>query len=273
MAAEAHNIDRLPSAGELVARARQRVADELALAPLRSPVLLRGWLRMPGRIETLSPGALTRVLRAFARGHELALASEVFVAVLERSEGANRRWAARALSGAGAEEPDERANSREDLRQDLTLHLWEQLALRDGEQWELFFWRALDYAQRHVATAFLRTHGYWAQSGTKRPTRALSRLMVRLSRYDDEDRVTAGLDPPDPADAFAAADLLDLRGMILDLPPVERMAIVMRYWQDATESEIAAALGGVTTRTVRNHLRQARARLRRGYQEGKAGEL
>lgn len=271
VAAQAQDIDRLPSAGELVARARQRVADELALAPLRTPALLRGWLRVPGRMETLSPGALTRVLRAFARGHELALASEVFVAVLERSEGANRRWAAHALSGAGAEERGERASWREDLRQDLTLHLWEQLALRDGEQWELFFWRALDYAQRHVATAFLRTHGYRAP-GTQRPARALAQLVVRLSRYDDEDWAAAGLDPPDPADAFAAADLLDLRGLILDLPPAERMAIVMRYWQEATESEIAAALGGITTRTVRNYLRQARARLRGEYGEYQEGE-
>ena len=267
MAAEAHDVDRLPSAGELVTTARQRVAGELGHAPLQSPALLRGWLRMPGRQEALSPGALTRVLRAFARGHDIAIAGELFVAVLERIEGANRRWAAHVLSEAGAARQDEHTSLREDLRQDLTLYLWEQLALRDGEQWVLFFWRALDYAQRHVATSFLRRHGYRAQPGTERPTRALARLMVRLSRYDDDERAAAGLDPPDPADVFAAADLLDLRGLILGLPPAERMAVVMRYWQDASESEIAVALGGVTTRTVRNHLRQARARLRGEYRE------
>lgn len=267
-------MERLASAGELVARARQRVASELERAPLRNLALLRGWLRAPGRLEALSPGALTRALRVFARGQHLVLAGEVFVTVLERIEGVNRRWAAHVMLDAGVAGYVERASLREDLRQDLTLHLWEQLALRDGEQWEIFFWRALDYAQRHVALAFLRKQGYRAQPGTERPTRALARLLVRLSCYDDEARATAGLDPPDPADTFAAADLLDLRGLILGLPSAERMAIVMRYWQDASEGEIAAALGGVTTRTVRNYLRQARARLREKYDEHQeAGEL
>lgn len=118
-----------------------------------------------------------------------------------------------------------------------------------------------------MTTAFLRKHGYYAQPGTERPRRTLARLMVRLSWYDDDERAAAGLDPPDPADAFAAVDLLDLRDLILGLPPAERMAVVMRYWHEATESEIAAALGGITTRTVRNYLRQARARLREQYRE------
>lgn len=271
MAAEAHEVDQLPSASELVARARQRVAAELERAPLRNPALLRAWLRAPGRLAALSPGALIRMLRVLMRGHDLALAGELFVVVLERIESMNRRWAARTLSD-GIARQDERASLCEDLRQDLTLHLWEQLALRGGEQWELFFWRALDYAQRHVATAFLRKRGYRTQPGTARSTRTLARLLVSLSRYDDDDeRAAAGLDPPDPVDAFAAADLLDLRGLVLSLPPAERMAIVMRYWQDAGESEIAAALGGVTTRTVRTYLRHARDRLRGAYQQ-KAGE-
>ena len=267
MAAEAQNVARLPSADDLVARARQRVAGELAGAPARGPALLWGWLHAPGRMESLSPGALTRALRAFARWHDLALAGELFVAVLERIERVNRRWATQVVSRIGVERPDERASLREDARQDLTLNLWEQLALRDGEQWELFFWRALDYAQRHVATAFLRKHGYRTQPGTERPSRALARLIVHLSWYDDDERAAAGLDPPDPTDAFAAAELWDLHSLVRGLPPVERMAVVMRYWQDATDSEIAVALGGVTTRTVRNYLRRARERLRGEYRE------
>ncbi|MGH2516605.1 MAG: sigma factor-like helix-turn-helix DNA-binding protein, partial [Ktedonobacterales bacterium] len=270
VAAEAHDANRLPPSGELVALARQRIVAELERVPVRSPALLRSWLRVPGRLDTLSPGAITRVLRGIAQRQDYALAGEVFVAVLGRIEGTNRRWADRATRSAGVEEREERVRLREDLRQDLTLHLWEQLALRTGEQWELFFWRALDYAQRHITTASLRKQGYRTQPDTKRPTRAFVQLLGRLSRYDDDERSMAGFDPADPADpadAFAAADLLDLRDLILSLPPAERMAIVMRYWQDASEHEIAAALGGVSTRTVRNRLRQARARLRGKYEE------
>ena len=50
------------------------------------------------------------------------------------------------------------------------------------------------------------------------------------------------------------------------LPDRERQAVVLRFWYDASETEIAEALGGVTTRTVRNILTRAYARLRGGYQ-------
>lgn len=106
-------------------RARRRIAGELAGAPARGPALLWGWLRAPGRMESLSPGALTRALRTFVRWNELALASELFVVVLERIEGVNRRWAAQVVAEAGAARYDEPASVREDLRQELTMHLWE----------------------------------------------------------------------------------------------------------------------------------------------------
>lgn len=268
MALDVHEPERLPATAELVAQARQRLAAELERVPSRSPVLPRAWLRASSGAKTLSPGALAHLLRVAARGRDLALAGDIFVLLLERIEGASQRWAERAVGQAGIARQEERAALREDLRQDLTLHLWEQLALRDGEQWELFFWRALDYAQRHVAMTSLRKRGYWVQPGTARPARAWARLMVSLSGYDEDERPAPAAELSDPTDAFAAADLLDLRGLILTLPLAERITIVMRYWQDASEEEIATALGGVTTRTVRNHLRRAYARLRGEYGEG-----
>lgn len=268
VAVDAHEPERMPAAAELVARARQRLAAELERMPSRSLVLLRAWLRASSSAKMLAPGALAHLLRIAAHGHDLALAGDIFVLLLEHIEGVSRRWAEYAVGQAGIARQEERAALREDLRQDLTLHLWEQLALRDGEQWELFFWRALDYAQRHVAMTSLRKRGYWTQPGTARPVRALARLMVSLSGYDEDERSAATVEMSDPTDAFAAADLLDLRGLILRLPLAERITIVMRYWQDASEEEIASALGGVTTRTVRNHLRRAYARLRDEYGEG-----
>ena len=74
---------------------------------------------------------------------------------------------------------------------------------------------------------------------------------------------------PEPRDPFTAADLADLRGYVEQLPPRERAAVVMRYWQRAREHEIAAALG-VTPRTVRNLLRKAHARLYALYMRAQA---
>jgi DNA-directed RNA polymerase specialized sigma24 family protein len=68
----------------------------------------------------------------------------------------------------------------------------------------------------------------------------------------------------DAADSFTAAELSDLRALVCALPISERAAVVMRYWQDASEGEVARGLG-VSTRMVRYYLRRAYTRLRAGY--------
>lgn len=68
-----------------------------------------------------------------------------------------------------------------------------------------------------------------------------------------------------PISRHLRAELSDLRALIARLPERERLAVVMRFWQQADESEIAEALGGVTTRAVRYTLRRAYNRLRAWY--------
>jgi RNA polymerase sigma factor (sigma-70 family) len=70
-----------------------------------------------------------------------------------------------------------------------------------------------------------------------------------------------------PGDAeHTRAELADLSLFVLRLPPRERAAVVLRFWQQISETQIAATLG-VTPRTVRNLLRRAYARLRNYYGE------
>lgn len=144
--------------------------------------------------------------------------------------------------------------AEEDLAQELALHLWEELALREGEGWELFFRRAMVFARAQVARRYLERHGY-------RPGQRLVLFFSEIATSDDDAPANADGPPlPEPRDPFTAADLADLRGYVEQLPPRERAAVVMRYWQRAREHEIAAALG-VTSRTIRNLLRKAHARL------------
>ena len=50
--------------------------------------------------------------------------------------------------------------------------------------------------------------------------------------------------PEQPADATAGVDLRDaLVRMLLQLPPRQRAVLVLRYWEQRTEAETAAALG------------------------------
>ncbi len=74
----------------------------------------------------------------------------------------------------------------------------------------------------------------------------------------------------DPRDSFTAAELADLRALVLALPIRERAAVVLRDWQEASEREIAQALA-VSPRTVRTYLRRAHDALRAAYQ-GTEGE-
>jgi RNA polymerase sigma factor (sigma-70 family) len=258
-----------PAAGVgLVAAARQRLTEELAaLPPWDTPAL---WARLRSRDPALgvSLGALVHCIRWASRAGDERAVREIFVLLLERTEAANRSWAARTvgrtprLRGAAA------ASIREELRAELTVQLWQRIALGASEQWELFFVRALEFTQRHVATAFMEQRGYWPPAKTHRPSRAAARLITNLSRYEqEEDGSATPLEIADSHDGFSAADLADLRDLVLQLPSPQRQCVVMRYWQDASEQEIAHALGDVSTRTVRNYLRRAYQRLRDEYEK------
>ncbi|MGH2487242.1 MAG: RNA polymerase sigma factor [Ktedonobacterales bacterium] len=252
------------SASNLVATARARLRAELAELPAAAPEVEWQRLRLALASPTVSRGALVHRMRALrAHGEEWA-ARELFVLLLERCELANRAWVRRTLrqtplAGADATEIGE------DLRQELALALWEQVMGGREESWELFFARALDYAQRHVATRYMERRGLWRRTGVARPSAGLARLLVSLSRLlTDEDETGESWAPRDPRNPFRAAELADLRMLVGRLPERQRAVIVMRYWQGASEDEMSRALG-VTTRTIRNLRLAAYALLREWY--------
>jgi RNA polymerase sigma factor (sigma-70 family) len=56
-----------------------------------------------------------------------------------------------------------------------------------------------------------------------------------------------------------------MRGRIATLPRKQRAAILLRYYEDCTDAEIAEVLG-CTEGTVRSHISRALATLRAGHQ-------
>lgn len=257
------NDDAAPTAEQLVTLARRRLALEIrALPPAgsgqRRAVLLGAVA--PGA----SFGALVRAIRAAMREGAEADAEAYFVALLKRIDTLNRRWIASTLwkYPASAQERYERS---QDLAQDLTLALWERIGLGDDEAWELFFQRALAFAQGHIAKSYLRRQGLWADARSARPERGLALVFSQLEHRSETPG--EGLEVVDIA-AIAhldRANLSDLRALVSRLPQRERLAVVMRFWQAASEAEIALALGGVSTRAVRYILSRALRRLRAWY--------
>ncbi len=276
------------SPGELIRVARARLTSELQSLPAwDSPQL---WARVYSSVpqQSVSFGAIVHLIRVAARRNEGRAARELFVLLLERTEGLNRRWAEQTVRGISSLRGATGLAVREDLRQELTLRLWEAVALAGAESWELFFQRALAYAQRHTATTYMEQRGYWRRRPTNRravqsratptaPASTASAVSVAVIADDDtpyeryERRHDVDSSVPEVsmlsashlatvASEFAAADLTDLRDLVVRLPREQQIAVVLRHWQQASEVEIAAALG-VTTRTVRNYLRRAHKRI------------
>lgn len=277
------------SVSELVLVARARLAGELQELPAWDTPQL--WAKVYSAVpqEAVSFGALVHLIRVAARRNEKRTARELFVLLLERTEGLNRRWADHVVLSTPGIRGTPGTAVCEDLRQELTLRLWESVGLADGEAWELFFQRSLAYAQRHTALAYMEQRGYWNRRTTSKRIAqpvaattaahsvvwAASDAFVAEHRWDQRasdvsDATGASythraLNIAAASGEFVAADLTDLRELVTRLPREQRIAIVLRHWQQASELEIAKMLG-VTTRTVRNYLRRAHERLREWYE-------
>jgi hypothetical protein len=144
--------------GQLVAAARARLDQELAQLPPLGSTAFGHALQDNGEMGTVSPGALVHILRqAVSQGDQTA-SRELFILILRRVAATNAALARRTVQRVWSVPAEVRRTIEEDLQQELTLHLWEQLALHAFETWEIFFHRALDYA---LATSYLVRNGYW----------------------------------------------------------------------------------------------------------------
>ncbi len=238
----------LPSPGQLVQIARERLAAELASLPSTGSPKVAGWIAATGEPGTISLGALAHFIGQAASHGDLQHARDLFVVLVSRIEARNRFWATRVARLAGGD----LAQRRDDLLQDLTLHLWRTLTGGSVEPWELFFSRSLEFAQRHLARALLAA-----------PARSRTAMITSLD--DLLERFPATTCKLPGIQQTQDEERIDLFTLVEALPAGEREVIVLRYWYGASEQQIAAALGGVTTRTVRTRARQALNRLRGWY--------
>jgi len=86
------------------------------------------------------------------------------------------------------------------------------------------------------------------------PSRGIAIPFSRLAARCESDGHDEGEWPQlvAPADGMVAAELADLRALVERLPKRQRAVVIMRYWQDARENEIAATLGVHAARRTRH---------------------
>lgn len=125
-------------------------------------------------------------------------------------------------------------------------------------------------AEDALQTAFAKAYSRWrAISRTEHPEAYVRRMVVnevlgtfRRSWWRHE---TTAADPPEPPPAASSADDLltghALWAALVALPPRQRAVLVLRYYEDLSEAEIAETLG-VSRGTVKSQASAALANLR-----------
>lgn len=134
-------------------------------------------------------------------------------------------------------------------------------------------WTAEDVAQTALARAYV---AWWRVSRADDPDAYLRRILVNASnRRFRRHRVAEEPGEPPETAVESPADLVGERAALLaalrQLPPRQRAVIVLRYWEDLTDAQIAAALG-CSAGTVRSQLSRALAKLRESPALGEGAE-
>jgi RNA polymerase sigma-70 factor (sigma-E family) len=127
-------------------------------------------------------------------------------------------------------------------------------------------WQAEDLAQTALASAYA---AWWRVSRADDPDAYVRRILInasksRFRRNRLSERPQAAVDLPGPAvpdHASAIGDRSVLFAALAELPPRQRAAVVLRYWEDMTDAQAGAVLG-CTASTVRSQLARALTKLR-----------
>lgn len=128
-------------------------------------------------------------------------------------------------------------------------------------------------AEDAVQSALVSACEKWSRVSRRDDRDAYVRRMVvnahisawrRHGRKESPVELVRGSTSADPAEAVARNDAV--WRMCSALPPQQRAAVVLRYYEDLEYGEIAAVLG-ITEVTVRSHVHRALAALRREIED------
>ena len=130
-------------------------------------------------------------------------------------------------------------------------------------------------AEEVVQDAFVAMHGEWPRlRDADKALAYLRQAVVNRSRSVPRHRTVAGptrhKGPPDRPgaghDVLVALERDSFRATLRDLPDRQREAIVLRYYADLSEEEIAAAMG-ISRGAVKSHTARGMSALRAALEQ------
>lgn len=141
--------------------------------------------------------------------------------------------------------------SAEDAAQETFLRAYQHLGRYD--------------AQRSFATWLLSIAAHYCIDRLRR--RRLPTFSIDEETDDAPAFEIPDADAPNPErESVRREEREKIHGLLASLAPVDRAAIVMRYWHDASEAEIAESLG-LTVSAVKSRLHRARLALGQRWEE------
>lgn len=127
-------------------------------------------------------------------------------------------------------------------------------------------WQAEDLAQTALASAYA---AWWRVRRADDPDAYVRRILINASKSrfrrrrvtEQPAQVMAGYPVAVPDHAVAVGDRSVLLAALAALPPRQRAAVVLRFWEDLTDAQAGAILG-CSASTVRSQVSRALAKLR-----------
>lgn len=140
--------------------------------------------------------------------------------------------------------------------------------------WEKNFFHSLRLARKHVYKTFMMREGRWKDVETKITLRIPRQHLTRLERMLQQENSEAQLLEAENQlwyEVQRNIEYTDLLYAVLCLPEHLKAIVLLIFWEERTEKDVAALLG-ITDRTVRNRIREALKILYKDLQDGDSAD-
>lgn len=181
--------------------------------------------------------------------------NRIMTRIIRRTQKANEYWASHVLHTLHIQ-----AHERQEVVRDLFADLYEQIMRKlldpDKTFWEENFTHCLRFERMHVLRMFLMREGWLKNQQGERVPRNLLRSLDATMDSSGNEYHDMTVEDELAQKALLAVELSDTPSLLLRLPDYLQSVLVLLFWEEKTEKEVATLLA-ITDRTVRNRLRLA----------------